>query len=502
VTVTPRAAATVIVARPTEDGSYEILLTRRPATMAFMGGTYVFPGGAVDDADSAPDMAERSDIDADTALERLGEPISSDLALGLFCCALRELYEEAGVLLATQNGTAVDPAKVREIYAPHHVEVGHDPTTFAAFLASEGLTLSTDLLVPHGRLITPEQAPIRFDARFFVAPMPQGQAVIPHPTEVHEWLWISPTDALTKARTKELDIPIPTMAILQGLVETPAYEQLMEGRHERRVIEAAELTPLVTVVRAPNPGLMSGAGTNTYIVGRGGDVAVIDPAVSDPVYIERVAREVGNRGRASVVLITHSHFDHIGGVVPLVEQMPIPVAAFEDMGEPSFVTRHLADDEVVSVGGATLRALHTPGHASNHLCFYLEEEGTLFAGDVVAGFGTVVISPPDGNLGDYMRTLERLRDLGLGRIYPGHGPVIDEGGAKIDEYIAHRKDRERQVVEAMEAGLATIPEMVKQIYADVPEALHPMAERSVLSHLEMLEEEGRVVRSDDTWRLS
>jgi ribonuclease/clavin/mitogillin len=397
-------------------------------------------------------------------------------------------------------GRPVDPAQVRNVYAPHHAEVGHEPHTFAAFLEREGLTLSTDLLAPHGRLVTPEQAPIRFDARFFVAPMPEGQAVSPHPTEVHEWLWISPLQALERARNKELDVPIPTMAILQGLAETPGYNQVLEGRLERREVEAKDLSPLVTVVTAPNAGLMSGAGTNTYVVGRG-DLAIIDPAVADPVYIERVAREAGNRGRVKLVLITHSHIDHIGGVVPLVDQMPagMEVAAFKSLGDPPFVTRTLADGEKIELGGATLVALHTPGHASDHLCYYLEQERVVFAGDVVAGFGTVVISPPDGNLGDYMTTLERLRSLDVITIYPGHGPVIEDGPAKLDEYIAHRRDRERQVVEAIEAGLTEIPAMVKRIYAEVPEALHPMAERSVLAHLEVLEADGRVKRSGDSW---
>lgn len=502
--VQPRDAATVVVARPTADGTYEVLLTKRPDSMAFMGGTYVFPGGALDDADRSDAMARVSNLQRRDARERLGEDIDAGMALGLFCCALRELYEEAGLLLATAGERPVDPAKVREVYAPQHAEVGHDPTTFAAFLAREGLVLSTDLLAPHGRLITPEQAPIRFDARFFVAPLPEGQAVVPHPTEVHEWLWITPSEAIERSRAKTLDVPIPTMAVLQGLSEIPSYDVLLQGRHERRVVEAEDLSPLVTLVRAPNPGLMSGAGTNTYIVGTG-DVAVIDPAVPDPVYIERVAREAGNRGRVKVVLITHSHFDHIGGVVALVGQMPPlegGVAAFTDMGEPSFVTRKLADGETIELGGATLRALHAPGHASDHLCFLLEEDGSLFAGDVVAGFGTVVISPPDGDLRDYMSTLERLRALEVKRIYPGHGPVIEEGTAKLTEYIDHRRDRERQVVDAMRSGDTEIAAMVKRIYADVPEALHPMAERSVLAHLEVLETDGRVRRANDTrWEL-
>jgi glyoxylase-like metal-dependent hydrolase (beta-lactamase superfamily II)/8-oxo-dGTP pyrophosphatase MutT (NUDIX family) len=497
---TPRDAATVILARPKEDGTYEVLLTRRPESMAFMGGTFVFPGGALDEADYAPQMAARSSLGPDEAASRLGESIAHDKALGLFCCAVRELYEEAGVLLASTSGSRpVDPAKVREVYAPHHAEVGHDPATFASFLEREGLTLQTDVLRPHGRLVTPEQAPIRFDARFFVAPMSEGQAVIPHATEVHEWLWITPVEALERAQRKELAVPIPTLAMLQGLAEIPAYAQVLGGQVKAREVEATELSPLVTTVLAPNPGLMTGAGTNTYIVGRG-EVAIIDPAIPDAVFVERVAREAGNRGRPKIILLTHMHIDHIGGVTPLVAQMKLPVAAFDSASE--LVSKQLKDGDEIEIGDVWLRAHHTPGHASGHLCYELGAERSLFAGDLMAGFGTVVIAPPDGNMRDYFSSLQRLRSLDLGRIYPAHGPVIEDGPLKIEEYIEHRRERERQVVDALAAGLGEIPAMVKRIYAEVPEVLHPMAERSVLAHLEMLEAEKRVSRDGDDWRLT
>jgi glyoxylase-like metal-dependent hydrolase (beta-lactamase superfamily II)/8-oxo-dGTP pyrophosphatase MutT (NUDIX family) len=490
----------VILADPRPDGAYEVLLTQRPDTMAFMGGTYVFPGGALDDADASDALAARSALSRDEAVERLGEDIEATRALGLHCCALREVYEEVGILLVYErDGRPVDPAKVRNVYAPHHAEVGHDPGTFADFLAKENLTLATDLLVLHGRLVTPEQAPIRFDARFFAAPMPEGQAVIPNPSEVPDYLWITPAMALERASAKELAIPIPTLSMIQGLAEVPSHTHLMHGTHRRREIEAFELSPLVTSIVAPNAGLMTGAGTNTYVVGRG-EVAIIDPAIPDPVFIERIAREAGNRGRPAIVLVTHKHMDHIGGVAPVAEQMGLEVGAFGST-EDTFVTRTIRDGEQIAVGDANLRAMHTPGHASDHLCFELVEERAVFTGDVVAGFGTVVIAPPDGNMRDYLASLRRLRDLDAERLYPGHGPVVTDANAKIDEYIEHRLDRERQVVEALEAGLHEAPAMVERIYAEVPKALHPMAERSLLAHLEMLEAEGRVARDGDIWKL-
>ncbi len=201
-----------------------------------------------------------------------------------------------------------------------------------------------------------------------------------------------------------------------------------------------------------------------------------------------------------VVLLTHLHADHFGGAATLAAELGCPVAAWKGaVEEMSIITKPIADGDVFRLGGATLRALHTPGHASHHVCFHLLEEDTLFAGDVVAGSGTVVIAPPDGDMQAYLDTLHRLRDLKPKRICPGHGPVVEDGVGKLTEYIEHRLDRERQVLDALDAGIGDIPEMVKRIYADVPEMLHPMAELSVRAHLEMLEASGRVARDGDAW---
>lgn len=267
----------------------------------------------------------------------------------------------------------------------------------------------------------------------------------------------------------------------------------------------------VELVLAPNPSLMTGPGTNTYVVrdlaGQGGAV-VVDPGPEISEHLDRIAAAARDAGGLRTILITHGHADHVAGAAALRERTGAPVLAHSREGSP-VADRTLADDETVPVGGRTLRVVATPGHRFDHLAFLLEDAGALFAGDLVAGTGTVVINPPEGDLFEYLASLRRLRALDLRLILPAHGPAIADPGALLDYYIAHREERERQVMTALAAGPATVPELVSAIYADVDPALHPVAARSVLAHLLKLEREGRATRErsgegsddDDRWRL-
>ncbi|HUF32106.1 MAG TPA: MBL fold metallo-hydrolase [Acidimicrobiales bacterium] len=273
---------------------------------------------------------------------------------------------------------------------------------------------------------------------------------------------------------------------------------------ERRVPElipgvAAALSPLVRRVVAPNPSMMTGPGTNTYLVGID-EVAVIDPGPDDASHLDAIVGCGGDRIRW--ILCTHTHSDHSPGASSLKERTGAEVLAF-DSRDDLVVDRRLADGDQVEATEFRLTTLHTPGHASNHLCFLLDQEAMLFSGDHIMDGSTVVIAPPDGDMAAYIAQLQRLRGMRLKAIAPGHGQRIDDPRAKIDEYLAHRRAREEMVLAALgEAGEATIAELVATIYTDVPEHLHGMARYSVWATLEKLAGEGRARGSglDATWQ--
>lgn len=259
-----------------------------------------------------------------------------------------------------------------------------------------------------------------------------------------------------------------------------------------------------TIILAPNPSLMTGPGTNTIVLGGGVEGAtVIDPAVEDIAYLDAIVHEGAERGDIRRILITHGHPDHIGGAEALRKRLGASIYAFSRQGVPN-VDEEVADGATFPAGDDILRAIYTPGHRFDHLCYFLERQRILFAGDMISGITTNVIAPPDGDMIDYMDSLIRLQEMDIAEIVPAHGPIIRGGQEKIAEYIAHRAQREQQILQALEdlpRGVA-VPQIVQFIYTDVDPSLHPVAEWSVKAHLLKLEKEGLVEHLEpDGWAL-
>ena len=269
--------------------------------------------------------------------------------------------------------------------------------------------------------------------------------------------------------------------------------------------------PLVTRVLAPNPSPYTFTGTQTYLVGEGADRAVIDPGPNEAEHLDAIVAAAGD-ARISAILCTHTHRDHSPGAAPLAERTGAPVMGcaklvIADNGprlDESFDTtyepeRVLSDGEAVSGEGWTLHAVHTPGHTSNHVCFALEESGALFTGDHVMGWSTSVIVPPDGDMGDYLESLDKLYSREDRVYYPAHGAPVEKPQQLVRSMLGHRRQRERQILKVLADGPRSLPEFIPIMYKGLDPRLEKAAQMSVHAHLIDLERRDMVNRSEERW---
>ena len=277
-----------------------------------------------------------------------------------------------------------------------------------------------------------------------------------------------------------------------------AREEIVPGRVVR-------LSDWVGRVTAPNPGVMTGPGTNTYILGTG-DLALIDPGPESAPHLAVMLETAGKR--LKWILCTHTHLDHSPGAKALKAATGAQLLGFgkvpgDGRQDTGFAPdRALQDGDVVDCGAFRLRAVHTPGHASNHLCYLLEGERWLFTGDHVMQGSTVVISPPDGNMIEYLGSLEKLLALDLSALAPGHGHLIEKPHDEVRRLVAHRLKREQKVISAFgRRNPATLDDLLPLVYDDVSPRIYPVARRSLHAHLLKLRHEGRAIEEGDRWAL-
>ena len=266
--------------------------------------------------------------------------------------------------------------------------------------------------------------------------------------------------------------------------------------------EAVELTARCRRITAPNAGPMTGLGTNTYLIGSD-KVAVVDPGPAIDSHISAILESVG--AHLAAVFVTHTHRDHSPAARVIADATGAELIgnAIDNDGfqDTSFTAaRAIADDECYATAEFGLRAIHTPGHVANHVCYLLEDEGLLLTGDHIMGGSTVVIIPPAGNMTHYIQSLERLLSYEISRLAPGHGDLIEDPQAEIEYLIAHRLRREQKVVDALNAiGQGTIEQLLPLVYDDVDPKLHPVAAKSLHAHLLKLSDEGRALDNDAIW---
>jgi len=525
-----RPAATVLLLRDTPKG-VEVLMTRRSMTASFAPGAYVFPGGGIDAADAA----------AHAQASR--RATQSELHLTQAIAAIRESFEELGVLLARHADGR--PAGAADIAALDR------QGPFVAQCAAHGLTLAAAEVFVLAHWITDRDLPRRFDVPFLVARMPEGQTPVADEAEQFEPVWMRPADALARHEAGQFFMIFPTIRTLERLQAYPTVDAVLDacrtteqplwtscprggllGGNEARFMEhdapfgelelispdgqlvhtldwqteqPVQLLRNVLRLTAPNPGVMTGPGTNSYLVGdpHTGYIA-IDPGPADADHLERLWRAAG--GQIRMIVCTHSHADHSPGARPLQALCEVPPPI---LGLPSAPTARassaftpdqpLQHGERLTLTGQgpdgpvthTLRVLHTPGHAANHLCLVLEEDGLLFSGDHILNGSTTVIDPPDGDMTAYLDSLDRLADAcrehAIGFILPAHGHVLGAAPQAIAQLKAHRLKREARIITAMQAQPhGSLDDWVRLAYDDVPPRMWPVAARSLLAHVERI----------------
>lgn len=495
----PKDAAAVILVKDDK-----VFLARRNPKIKFLGGWHAFPGGKVDAEDAEIEVRNCAD---------------DDLARFIVAAA-RETFEEIGILIV-RNGDALTRGQLASL----HDDLMSGRSSFAEILAHWGLWIDAADFQSAGFWTTPKFSPMRFKTRFFAAKCPPKQI----PRTFGEFVsgeFLAPQDALKLWEKSEILISPPVFISLQELVNSaaeiqnsrnpikdfdfklPVQNLLKKSNAADGEIDFIEFNSRITCFPLKTETLPPATHTNCFIVGKR-EFIVIDAAAKDAAEQAKLHQFIDSYLEKGFIckeiIVTHRHPDHFGGELALQKylrekfNLQVPVSAHKLtakslQGKVEF-QKFIEDGEKFRLqdeNGETfhLKALHTPGHARGQLAFYDAELGFLLSGDNVISASSVVVAPPEGNMRDYLNSLERLKNLPNLRFLCGsHGAAADDAKEKIEEYIAHRLEREREIIEAIENGAGDIKEIVEKVYADISPSLYHLAELSVKAHLEKIEED-------------
>ena len=479
----PRPTVTLTLTRDGPDG-VEVLLGRRAESMRAFPGYWAFPGGGV----------SRTDREGEAFVQNTTSGSTSSVV-----AVVREMSEELGVVPNGSSITVVDAGLRKAIL--------EDKLAFINALKQEMLVTNTSELRHISSRTTPPFGPMQFENTFYHLHI-GNQEFNPSTdmqTEFTAFEWMRPSDMLSRWKMHEIRVAPPVVTLLMEVERTlrhfdgnivRAAEDLQKRQPGRRSILFAHGVEVVPVKTATLPPADH---TNAYLVGDPeGEFVLVDPACRMREGMEQLAEAVDrHRGDLIAILFTHSHGDHIGDMDLLREAFDVPVWGSEYTSKTVHCDRILVDGEILPLGNQEWTVLITPGHHPGHIC--LLSEAGLVAGDMVAGIGTILIPPGTGDMDLYIEQLQRLRDMEPHLMFPSHGPVISLPEKTLTYYIKHRKERHQRVLDAVDSGLTTVPEISVQAYANTPDAHTGLAQDQTLAHLLSHERSGRVQQTGQGW---
>jgi glyoxylase-like metal-dependent hydrolase (beta-lactamase superfamily II)/8-oxo-dGTP pyrophosphatase MutT (NUDIX family) len=512
---TPKDASAVILLN---QNFTEVLWAQRNPKLAFLGGWHAFPGGKVEPSDAEIEVKNCADI---------------ELAKSIVA-AVRECFEETGVLLV-RGGEKLTKGQRASL----HDDLTSGRNTFPEILADWNLWIDAEDFFYTGFWTTPQFSPVRFKTRFFIAVCPLKQTPYAAISELRDVEFIAPAQALERWTDSEVLISPPVLISLKELAKFSTQRRRdaeFDKRNEELIshsifssaslrlcvsnllensqnfdgdIHYIEFNPRLICFPLKTETLPPATHTNCFIAGRR-EFVVIDAASKDDAehrkLFELIDSFIEKGFKCKEIIVSHLHRDHFGGEAALKKHLQakfgleIPISAHKItaeslQGEIKF-DKFIEDREVFHLKDENgkafeLKALHTPGHARGHLCFYDEQFGFLLSSDNVVGTGTVVIAPPEGDMTDYLASLERMKNLPRLRFLCGsHGAAVFDARGKIEEYIAHRWTREKQILEAVAGGAKTPEEIVEKVYVGLKPELFPLAAESVKAHLAKISRDG------------